>query len=221
MWNKIKNLIIEEDPSAQQPQPAAAPQVQSASAPVQSVAASASLIQPQQNEFLDVLRNMIKSRKTAFTALLEAADRLNAIIPDQNTRLKAAFATVSSEQRGLKEILGAIEMHAADLEAQKMNFGRTLEQKINESVGSMNHEKASLTNANQTANGQIQSLMDQIASLRQMISANESKIVEIDVKISSETSRFTTMQSQFDVAMTIVKQELDGQKAAVASTLTS
>lgn len=171
------------------------------------------------NEFVTALRNAIKARQTAFTSLLAAADKLAGIIPDPITRLRAAFATVSGEGRGIREVLGAIEVHIADLESQRMQFTRALEGQKQQAIGTLQHELDSLKPANESALQQIQSMTEQIGQLQQLVQNNNLRAGELQTKIATEGARFTASAQQFETALVLVKSELDGQKAAVTSTL--
>lgn len=221
MWKALKDAIIQEEPGTSQPKtqgttPASA-SVFSAS-PGQSQGVQ--MASPD-NEFVAVLRKAVKARPTPFTALLDAADRLAGIIPDPNMRLKAAFASVAGEGRGLREVLGAIDAHVADIEGQRLQFSRSLENQRVTALSALEAEKSNLDASNKSAQQQIEQMSQTIQQLQQLISTNTARGAEISVKISTETSRFTGMQSMFDSALSLVKQDLEGQRAAVTSTLNS
>lgn len=171
------------------------------------------------NEFVTALRNAIKARQTAFTALLAAADKLAGIIPDPTTRLKAAFATVSGEGRGIREVLQAIDVHIADLESQRLQFTRAMDGQKQSAIGTLQAELDSLKPSNDSAAAQIQSMQQQIQSLQELMANNNTRAGELSAKIATEGARFTTAAQQFETALVLVKGELDGQKAAVSSTL--
>lgn len=218
VWNTIKNSIFVDEAAAGAAKPAvAAPAAQ----PVQTAGAPASAAVSQDNQFLEVLRKVIKSRSTAFTALLEAADRLNNIIPDPTTRLKAAYATVVTEGRGLKEMLGAIDAHFSDLEGNKLAFTRSLETQKAAALNTLNAEKSALENSIKTSSDQIASMQQQIQQLQQVIATNTARSIEIATQIQTEDARFAATAQQFDTALLIVRQELEGQRSAIGSTLAS
>lgn len=171
------------------------------------------------NEYLTLLRNAIKARSTAFTALVANADKLANVIPDSAMRLKAAFEMVKGDGRGLKEIMGAIDVHLADLESQRMQFGAAMTRQKQTAIGVLQSEFDSLAPANQTAASQIQALQQQIAALQETMNRNTSRAAELQSQITTEGMRFTTAEQQFETALQIVKTELEGQKAVVGSTL--
>ena len=154
-----------------------------------------------------------------YTALLQAADKLVSIIPDPNTRLKAAFASVQGEGRGLREVIGALDVHVADLESQRMQFGQALAKQREAAVGVLQRELDGLKPANDTAAQQIQAMTAQIQQLQTLITTNTTRAAELQGQITAQTMQFTQTEQQFVSALQIVKSELDGQKAAVMSVL--
>ena len=167
MWSSIKNAIFVDEAAKPQQVPAASPQ---ATPQTQMPAGSApQVMQPADNTFIEALRKAVKGRATGFTSLLAAADKLANIIPDPNTRLKAAYATVSGEGRGLKEVIGAIDIHVADLEGQKLQFMSAVDNQRNAAIGSLESELNSIGPANQSAAQQIQAMTQQIQQLQQQL----------------------------------------------------
>lgn len=212
MWSTIKGALFED--SAPAPlAPAAQPQA----TPGQAVTPTAATPAPN-NEFIVALRQAIKARQTAFTNLLAAADKLASIIPDPATRLKAAFATVG-EGRSPREVIDAIAVHIADLEGQKLQFSRAVETQRAAAIGQLQAELDNAKTSSETAQSQIASMTQQIAQLQQLIATNTTRAGELQAQLTSESARFTTSTQQFEAALIIVKQELEGQKAAVLSTL--
>lgn len=220
MWSSIKNAIFVDEVAKPQQQVAAAP-AQTAQHAQVSAGSAPQAMQPADNTFIEALRKAVKGRATAFTSLLAAADKLANIIPDPNTRLKAAYATVSGEGRGLKEVIGAIDIHVADLEGQKLQFMSAVDNQRNAAIGSLESELNSIGPANQSAAQQIQAMTQQIQQLQELISKNTVRETEIKGKIAAEQARFTVSQQQFESALVLVKNELESQRAAIMSTLTS
>lgn len=209
MLDALKGLIFETKSGPQAPaKPATAAPTVSGSAPA---------ARPVDDQFVTALRNAIKARSSAFTALLATADKLSNVIPDSTMRLKAAFATL--EGRGLKEILGAIDVHAADLESQRMQFSRQAEDAMKREVGAKQAELDAIDPAIQVAQSQIEALSRQISSLNETIAQKSARKAELTTEIASETARFDTAKQQFETALTVVKGELDGQKAIIQSAL--
>ena len=207
MWNKLKNLVVEETNPTSSP------------APVKAIVPSPTGGTVADNKFVSALRTAIKTRQTAFTTLLGAADKLISIIPDPNTRLKAAFATVSGEGRGVKEVLAALEIHASDLEGQRLQFSRAAEEAAKNAVGSLQVELDSVQPSIAAAQGQIQSMTAQINTLNEMIAQKSTRGAELTAQITAENQRLAVSQQEFETALMIVKSELDNQKAIILTAL--
>ncbi len=212
MLDKLKGFIFEEDTNTKTNQaPAPSSSSVSTGTPVQ---ASAPTID---DEFVQALRAALKARSTAFTALLNNADKLSTVIPDANMRLRAAFQML--EGRGLKEILGAIDVHSADLESQRMQFARQAEEASKSAIGSKQLELDTIDPAIQNAQQQIEMLTRNIAALNETIAQKNSRKAELTIQISEENQRFESAKQRFETALTIVKSELEGQRAIIQSAL--
>lgn len=209
VWDKIKGLIVEDD----------APKSAAPAAPVSTTLGGAASVAPANDEFVQALRASIKGRATAFTALLSAADKLAAIIPDATMRLKAAFATVSTEGRGVKEVLAAIEVHAADLESQRLQFDTAAEKAKSLAVNGLQAELDALGPSSAAAQSQIDGMARQIQQMQELLGRNAARSTELTTLIAQETTRFLSSKQQFEAALGTVKRELDGQKAVVLSAL--
>lgn len=214
MWDKIKGAIFEADGTTPAAAPAA-PNTSALGAPQPTVAAPA-LVATTDNKFVEALRGAIKNRSTAFTQLLTNADKMS-VIPDTTMRLKAAFQML--EGRGLKEILGAIEVHAADLESQRMAFTRQAEDAAKQAISAKQIELDSIDPSIQSAQAQIEALTKQIGTLNDSIAQKSARKAELTAEIATENQRFASAKTQFETALTIVKSELDGQKAIIQSAL--
>ena len=212
MWDKLKSFVVE-DESPKQPQK----QVPQVSAPLGSAPSTAA--PAADDKFVQALRTAIKSRPTAFTALLTTADKLANVIPDAATRLKAAYATVAGEGRDVRSILQAIDIHAQDLESQRMQFSKQSEDAMRAAVGAKKAELDTIDPSITSAAQQVQSLQQQIQALNDTIAQKNIRKGELTGEIAQEEQRFAAAKQQFETALTIVRSELDGQKAVIQSAL--
>lgn len=174
---------------------------------------------PANNEYVGLLRTALKSRVTAFTNLLTAADKLATVIPDPNMRLKAAYEMVKADGRGLNELLQAIDIHANDLASQERSFLAQAESALGSAIGAMERELQSLDSTNTSARQQIESFQQQIATLNTTIANNSVRQTELSNSIASERARFDTNKIQFSSALSTVQAELSSQKTIISSTL--
>lgn len=214
LFDKAKGLLWEDDGAkpASQPAPAASSiSAHSTAAPAAAGAAS--------NKFVDALRSAIKTRQTAYTALLGAADKLASVIPDPNMRLKAAYATVAGDGRDVRSVMQALDIHTQDLESQKLTFSRQAEEAMKVSTGAAQVELDGIDPAIKSLSDQIVSLQQQVQTLGESIATKNARKVELTNTIATEQQRFASAKSEFETAMTIVKAELDGQRAVIQSAL--
>lgn len=212
----LKGLVLEDEPGSKTASPAPA-----ANTPigVSATAVVGSATPLANNEYVGLLRQALKSRVTAFTSLLNAADKLAAVIPDQSMRLKAAYEMVKADGRGLTELLQAIEIHASDLASQERSFMAQAEAALGSTIGAMERELQTLDAANATARQQIESFQQQIANLNNTIASNGGRQAELSNSIASERGRFDSNKMQFTSALTTVQAELASQKTIISSTL--
>jgi chromosome segregation ATPase len=214
---RLKSAVWDDGKPAEVVTPAA-----SSSTPIGQTAQPAAQFvpMPQANdEYVKALRVAMRQRSTAFTALLQAAEKLSAVIPDPTTRLKAAFTMVAGEGRGVREVMAAIDVHTADLDAQRLQFTNALESEKTKTLSGMETELQQLTAGSNTASQQIQSMQQQIQSLNGLITKNTARAAEVTVSLSNEKAHFTSSAQQFDSALAVVKSELDNQKAVIQSAL--
>ena len=209
--NSLKNMIFEQDKTPQPETATAVPVKASQSAPVPSLDAS--------NKYVGLLRQAMQQRPTALTALTNAAEKLEGVIPDRSMRIKAAFQMVKSDGRGVKELLDAITIHVADLESQRLQFSRAMETESATAIGTLESEASTLAFNTKSAQDQILQLQSQLNGLTNIINENNTKAFEITNKIAGEKNRLDQNARQFDVALQIVKGELEGQRTVIQSAL--
>lgn len=218
MWKTLKSFVVEEDPKDATAAPA--PQgVQQAPKPGQPAFVPPVYQHEVNNQFVDALRTALKGRSTAYTALLNGAEKLAAYIPDQTMRFKASFDQIKTEGRGVKEIAAAIEVHAQDLSSQQMHFIKALDQERAKTVGECEAELRRLEPANANAQQQIENMEAQIVRLREQISGTTQRQLELQQQVTIENDRIATQKQQFETAMNIVKSELDAQKNIILTAL--
>lgn len=212
--NKVKSAVFVDDP-------AAPPQVKPAPAVVPIANVQSPVVPQSQNEFVPVLQNAVKSRNTAFTALLNTADKMASIIPDSGMRLKAAFATIATDGRGANEVMAAIDIHMSDLEGQKLAFMSALERKRTETLGQLERDKATSAKLAKDAEQRISVLQAEITKLQETILVSGTTVTAIDAKMQEEASHFDASKLQFEQAIAQVRTDLENQRTAIRSSLTA
>jgi predicted nucleic acid-binding Zn-ribbon protein len=210
--NAFKNAIWEsEEPTQQTQQPAPT---------VKPVSGGTSVGTGVNAEMVQAIKTNTLNRKTPYTALLEAAEKLASVIPDQVTRLKAAYAMVG-EQRTVGAILQAIDVHISDVDGERLRFNQASDQRRKTELSSLTAASQQLAEANKSMNGEIAAMQERIRALTDSIITNEGKVSELTAQLNSRTLEFDLAVQQFDAATNTVRAELEQQRAAISSTLTS
>jgi chromosome segregation ATPase len=171
-------------------------------------------------EMLEALTKVITGRKTAYTSLLEAATKLEAVIPDQATRFKAAFVTVSGDgQRSLETINQAIEVHLRDLSGELIRFKGASEQQLTVKVGALRSKVASLSTSAASAQQRIEQLRAEIANLEQQSAAATTEAARLQQEADQAEAEVKSVVQAFEATVETVKADLVERKATLAALL--
>lgn len=230
VWDKIggalKGALFEEDPNA--PKPAAAPpqapaqpgqQVSAQSAPTMMSAAPSVYATPGVNmDMVTAIKKAIFSRATPFTTLMAAADKLASILPDVNTRLKAAFAT-ASDGRSAKQVADAVDIHLVDVDGEERKFAGALQARTQQDIGSAQQRVAGLKAASDSATAQIAALQAQIQAAQETIQRNAVDVSTLEAEIATKTIELQNAERDFKIAADFVRSELAANKQAILSSL--
>ena len=207
---KIAGFFVETDD-----EPVAAPTVaQSSAAPVASPSVG------MDSNMVATLQRVVAARKTPYTALLEAADKLKSVIPDDATRLKAAFAMISSEgQRTLDGVLQAIDIHITDVDGEGMRFKQASDSNAVAKVGALRSRVASITATRDGTLQTIANLEKEIAAQRTSIAANEQEIIQFTTQANDAEREIAILNTQFKAAIDFLKADLTNKKTQLSSVL--
>ena len=206
----LKDMVFEDDTPRSQAQTVSTGTVPSV--PNLRVVAS-------DNQYIGALRDAIKGRSTALTALTAAAEKLITVIPDADMRLKAAFEMIKGDGRGVKELVDAITVHIADLESQKLQFTRAIDAESQSTIGQLQAELSSNAANTESAQNQIKSMQAQIDQLRKEVTIYGNRKIEIDQNIQAETARLSQNTQLFELALITVKNELENQRKLIQTSL--
>lgn len=169
-------------------------------------------------EMVAAIRKQTFSRNTALTQLITASDALVDIIPDPVMRLKAAQKT-NGGGRGAKELAEAVQIHLNDVDSAEMQFGQALDTKIKTEVGALENQANTAEHQIQSMNTEIQNLTQRIAQLQQNIGEQTTNASSLRAQVAAKTSELGQAQLEFKAAAEAVRQELNGHKATILSTL--
>lgn len=213
----LKGAVFTDAPAPQAP--AAAPAALT-TAPVAGATFSAPInYGPAVNaDFVAAIKKGTYARNTAFTQLLGAADKLASIIPDQNTRLKAAYAT-AGDGRSVKQIADAVDIHLSDVDGEEARFKQAMERKLSDEVGGQQQRAKSAADAIASNMQQITQLQQHIAELTTQIGTFQNDQAAATQAANEAQAGIDRAAAEFKVAANAVRAELTSSKAAIMSSL--
>ena len=197
------NVFVETDEDKAQPAATA-----SVTARPSTTSAPVSAVDP---DMIASLQKVIDSRKTPYTALLEASQKLASVIPDETQRLKAAFVTVSGD-RSLGDIVKAIDIHVSDLEGQVMRFRQTTAAQISTKVGAKRAQATSFSTEIESNKGEIDRLNARNNDLA-------SQVQTLTVQADADEQEIGAVQARFETAVTFLTNNLTATKQHLSSVL--
>jgi chromosome segregation ATPase len=137
------------------------------------------------------LQKTVMGRKTPYTALLESSEKLRSIIPDDTTRVKAAFVS-AADGRTPADVLKSIDVHISDLEGERARFAKSSDQQIVQRCA--------------TPRQLAQEVVAQIDIANQAITDYETRIVNLKTDIENFTSKSQQMLQDAAAAETEIQQ---------------
>lgn len=170
-------------------------------------------------EMIATIKKATLARKTPYTALLEAAEKLVGVIPDQTTRLKAAYAMIGSESRSIDQISKAIDLHVSDVDGEKMRFLQATKNQRTSDIGSLQSSVDSLRKNNVDLEKEIADIQVRLQQLNSTVTENNRQINASTAEITTKDAGISDMERQFEVAAQQVKDEFDQQRRVILSTL--
>lgn len=226
----LKGMILEDDVPAKrapaEPEapaavaPAAAPRSNPAHpAPGTGFVANSAPAPMADSPMYANLMSVTLARATAYTALTEAMTPLEEIIPDEMTRYRAAFALIK-KSRTLDQVVQAIDMqHLEALEEEVARFEVQAKSKQHQDVQSRIDESASLKARIDAANARVvelrRELEEQVAAIEKSIQQDRQRVSEMDRAVEENRQAIASVQRQFDGAAAAVRENLTSAKAKI------
>lgn len=219
LFGKIKDAVFEEEPKAATPpkssaavQPSAASEFPGAVAPVVSAV-------PVANPMIEHMMQVVMGKTTAYTALVEAISPLEAFIPDEESRFKAAFSIVG-KTRSVEQIVQAIDMqHSQALDAEVQSFNVQAQnregQEITSRLRDIQDLRAQVESGNQEAARFRKQLEQKIQELEESATANTQKIAQMEREVAAQREEMASVNRQFNEAVSVVKDRLLQARAKV------
>ena len=212
LGSKLLGLFVDID---------ARPQAPAATATTPRAAVAVSKGENSVNQhMLATLREKISSRSTAYVTLIDAAQRLASVIPEETTRLKAAFAMVSGEgNRSVASITQAIDVHIADLEGERIRFKQASVTQTNVKPAALRKQADTLAAQSAASTAQIERLQTEIAKLQADIVKNTAQCRDLTAQADQADTEIASISAAFDRTVDFLKNDLAARKAALSSIL--
>lgn len=169
-------------------------------------------------EMVEAIRKPTLARKTPYTALLEASEKMAGVIADPTQRLKAAYAMIA-DGRSVDQITKAIDVHIADVDGEKLRFKQAADKVRSSELGALQNKVQSLQTTNSSLEEEVVRLAKRIDEARQSIATNNQTLAQLSSDLSIKESEFAQREAEFDAAATLVRTELENQRRSIQSTL--
>ena len=216
LWGAVKDALIDEDPIVA----ARRAKLQGGKTPAEPPAAPARDVPPAaMSPMAATLMAQVLSKATAYTALTEKLQPLEAIVLDERTRYQAAYALIKSS-RSVEQVVQAIAMqHVPALEAEAAGFAAQLEDRERQEIGARSQELQSLTTRIDAAAQQAARLREdteaRIRDIEQGVARDRERQAQLTHEIDTKRHELAGVQRQFEAAAQAVAQALDAAKATV------
>jgi len=217
LWGAVKGALVDEDPVAATRRaklqggrvpadtPDAAPAAAAAPAPMSAMATT--------------LLAQVLARPTAYTALTEKLEPLEAIVLDERTRYQAAYALIKST-RSVDQLVQAIDMqHVQALEDEATRFAAQLQDKERSEIGTRSQELQVLDARMDAAARQVATLREEtearIAQIEAGVARDRERQALLAREVDAKRQELAAVQRQFDAAAGSVAQALSTAKATL------
>lgn len=207
IFGAIKSALFETDTEqateSNQTAPAATGE---APAPQASINASGGA-----GEMAQRLTDLVMSKPTAYSRLLQAAERLQSFIPDEAARFKGAISVEADfkAQDVLsaidKDHLGALDQQLAAFNAQSAQH---MAQEVDSRMQSIEATKAQVQARAQQADQLRQELASKLAELARLDEADNKLIIETLRDADAKRSEIESVQARFQAAADQVRSQL-------------
>jgi chromosome segregation ATPase len=214
-FGKLRDVLFEPEPAAAAPA-AADKSTATATAPAPGPSAAAAVAAAKaKNPMVERMMEVVMEKTTAYTALVEAITPLEAFIPDEASRYKAAFGIVG-KTRTLDQIVQSIDMqHLPALEAESQRFhGQAKHQQdlqINARMREMDSLRASVAKVDE----ERARLQERLGQIQQEVEAAHKRIAGFEGEIAAKRAEIVEVNIRFESALAVVKAQLVEARAKV------
>ncbi|EKS66752.1 MULTISPECIES: hypothetical protein [Caballeronia] len=181
--------------------------------PNQPTAATQAAASAADNPMTPRLHEAVMSRATGFRQLATNMQALEKVIPDETSRLRAAFAVLQQSGGSIPNLLQDIDLHARDLETQSLRFREESDRERKQRVG---QREKSLEDAKSL----IDAAQLEVNRQQEIIDAQQKKITHLKVEIQNQTAELDRASEQFSAAVEHEKNWLAAQSKNVKALAT-
>ena len=208
----LKNLVLEEEPDTERQSSAEAGTATERPIPTQRLTPSSPPVpsnggtpDPKVRALLD--KYVQEAALPAFSAFNDTLTKLQDVIPDEGTRIKAALKTLP-DGAGLSAVLTDIDECIQALDDKERAASQAAEKAIAERVGAKEAEVAAVR-------GDIEAKKAQIADLQKEIVQLEASASTAQTEIASERREIEETQRRFSATVAAYRAEIGKTKQKI------
>lgn len=161
------------------------------------------------------IKKLIARRPTPYTTLRENADAMAEALPDENSRIRAAFAMLKKSGTPAAQVVSSIDLHVRDIEGEKQNFSTASKQAVDRKAGSLRSEADALLQSNQGDEATIAQLQAQIQQLQSRsleraasAAAKQHEAAQAEADIQAKTTQFLAAADTVITELNMQKTQL-------------
>mgnify|MGYP003582222623 CR=1 FL=1 len=166
------------------------------------------------------VKKLIERRPTPYTNLRETADAMAEALPDETTRVRAAFAMMKKSGTQAAQVVSSIDLHVRDIEGEKTSFATSAKQAVERKAGGLRAEADQLINANKSDEQSIAQLQQQIQQLQARsleraatASAKQTEANQAEADIQAKTTQFLAAADTVITDLNMQKTQLSAMLA--------
>lgn len=169
-------------------------------------------------EMLTTLQNVVNARKTAYTALLETADKMVTFIPDSDKRLAAAWAAISNG-RLPSDVISSIDLHISDVRSSAAQFNSSANAQRTQRVDSLNGNSLVAKKRADEARTRAEQLRAEASKLDQVAADADTEAATLAQQAIAADAEIKDVHARFELAVSTVITTLETQKSAIQSVI--
>ena len=155
----------------------------------------------------------VLGRKSAYTALLDAAEPMKTIIPDEVTRFKAAFAVIhASQQRTIEQVVQAIDVHVSDLDGEQMRFLQSSKEARDKGVAARQADITNSTHRIKSLHEEMDRTNKRLVEMAEELRKAEQSVMTLQTELTAEEHKIQSIENEFRSALASAKADLGARQ---------